>query len=91
MRIAMILPSLAKSGPGIQVLNIVETLESQGISVEFLFIKDCKGETLDIGAMKSRRITFSTFKKVAMEFDIIHSHGFFPDFFLAYWDCHLKK
>lgn len=91
MRIAMILPSLAKSGPGIQVLNIVETLESQGISVEFLFIKDCKGETLDIGAMKSRRITFSTFKKVAKEFDIIHSHGFFPDLFSCLLGFSFKK
>ncbi len=91
MRIAMILPSLAKNGPGIQVSNLIEFFQSQDMEVEIFFIKSCRGNSLNVGALKSHKVNVFNVIKAVRNFDVIHSHGFFPDLFSALLGIIFKK
>jgi len=91
MRVAMILPSLDRSGPGIQVMNLVEALLAQQVNVEIFVIKDCSGEKLNFEGLKPQKINPFSFIKTLKKFDIVHSHGFFPDLFSSLLTIPLRK
>ena len=88
MKIAMIIPSLAKSGPGIQVEALCKLLTAQGCYVEIFYLRENTKNKLNFVGIKKNRVDFSlgTINKFR-GFDIVHSHGFFPDLLLVLLRC----
>ena len=88
MKIAMILPSLAKSGPGIQVEALCGELSTLDCAIEVFYFRENDKSKLNFNGIKINKIDFSlaSLKKLR-GFDVIHSHGFFPDLFLVLLRC----
>lgn len=88
MKIAMILPSLAKSGPGIQVEALCTQLKAQGCYIEIFYLRENLKNKLNFDGIKKNRVDFclGSLKKFR-GFDIVHSHGFFPDLLLVLLRC----
>ncbi|MGQ7807083.1 glycosyltransferase family 4 protein [Hafnia alvei] len=81
MKIAFILPSLSKTGPGIQVFNIINGLLKNNASVGVFYLKDSVGEKINFPCyVKKLSILGCSELKY---YDIVHSNGFFPDFLVA--------
>ncbi|WP_313112305.1 glycosyltransferase [Pseudescherichia sp.] len=84
MKIAMILPSLAKSGPGIQVEALCGVLSTLGCSIEVFYFRENDNSKLKFNGINKNKIGFSLASLMKLRrFDVIHSHGFFPDLFLV--------
>lgn len=80
MKIAMILPSLAKSGPGIQVESLCKEFLKKKYVVEVFYIRETDNVSLEFYGIKKTKLHFN--KGVVdsfRTFDIIHSNGFYPD------------
>lgn len=76
----MILPSLEKSGPGIQVESLCKEFLKQNCVIEVFYIRVTNNIALEFHGIKTtkfyfNKVCFDSIKK----FDIIHSHGFYPD------------
>lgn len=83
MKIAMILPSLAKSGPGIQVESLCSVLSTLDCTIQVFYFRESDNNKLNFDGIKKNKIDFSMASlKILRGFDVIHSHGFFPDLFL---------
>lgn len=82
MRVAMILPSLERSGPGIHVEALSRALAKLGCYIEIFYLRDCKNKCLDFDFVECTQLTFN-FEKIRKlsKFDVIHTHGFFPDLY----------
>ncbi|HCJ6320650.1 glycosyltransferase family 4 protein [Citrobacter sp. RHB21-C05] len=82
MRIAMILPSLEKSGPGIHVEALSRALVAIGCYVEVFYLRSCEKKCLLFNFTKCTKFSFSIKNiRYLSGFDIIHTHGFFPDLY----------
>lgn len=78
MKIAYIVPSLANKGPIIVVKELVEQMVLNGHSCTVLYFDDIIELDFDC---EIKRISFPE-KINFLKFDIIHSHGFRPDWYL---------
>jgi len=83
MKIAIVLPSLHQSGPGIQMRNLIYPLIKLGVKIEVFYLKVETGQTLDFEGVRCQQINIWNLKKQFSKFDIIHSNGFFPDLISA--------
>ena len=75
----MILPSLAKSGPGIQVESLCKEFLKKKYVVEVFYIRETDNVSLEFYGIKKTKLHFN--KGVVdsfRTFDIIHSNGFLP-------------
>jgi hypothetical protein len=79
-KLAFILPSLKKSGPGNVVLELVKGLKNQFEITIFYF--DEKKDKIDFNFVKTEKISFFDYNKIR-NYDIVHSHGIRPDIFNA--------
>lgn len=79
MKIAIVLPSLHQSGPGIQVRNLIYPLIKLGVQIEVFYLRVQTGETLCFEGVNCQKINIWKLNKQFRQFDIIHSNGFFPD------------
>lgn len=80
MKVAMILPSLEKSGPGIQVESLCKELLKKNCIVEVFYIRETDKISLEFCGIKTTRLNFIKGGVNSLKsFDIIHSNGFYPD------------
>lgn len=82
MNIAMILPSLEKSGPGIQVEALSKALIKIGCHIEVFYIRTCEKKCLNFDTIDCKKLVFNYKNlKLLSGFDIVHTHGFYPDLY----------
>ncbi|WP_336240160.1 glycosyltransferase family 4 protein [Citrobacter werkmanii] len=82
MRVAMVLPSLERSGPGIHVEALSRALTEIGCYIEVFYLRNSEKKCLSFDSIKCSLFTLSLEKiKKLSSFDIIHTHGFFPDLY----------
>lgn len=80
MKIAMILPSLEKSGPGIQVESLCKEFLKQNCVIEVFYIRETEHISLEFYGIKTTKLCFNKdFFDSIKNFDVIHSNGFYPD------------
>lgn len=80
MRIAFIIPSLAKKAPIMVVRDLVEVLISNGHDCFIFYLSDVN-DALNFQC-KKKKITFWSHINFD-DFDIIHAHGLRPDIYVA--------
>ncbi len=86
MRIAFLLPSLAKTAPIIIAANIIRHIKNECDDIQVFYFNDEIG--LDIG-VPSHKINFST--PFSFEnFDLLHTHMFKPDMYVMRHRKHIK-
>ncbi|WP_395490625.1 glycosyltransferase family 4 protein [Cedecea davisae] len=85
MKIAIILPSLHRSGPGIQITSLIRPLMALGAEIDIFYIKDISDddEKLTLGNIHYEKINLKKIKKQLSNYNVIHSNGFYPDLITA--------
>ena len=101
MKIAILLPEIYNCGPVNVALNLANFLFScENVSLMIVSIRPLvDNETLDFFKKKSSlgvhtldgKDYLKELKKITSDFDVIHSHGFFPDKLLSKLDGNIKK
>lgn len=88
MRIAYIVPSLLRRGPVVMLSNLVHHLSNQVERIDLYYFDDASDAmTFDCNTIKIKMTEPFDFDS----YDIIHSHCFRADRYLAKWIKHIKS
>lgn len=93
MKVAIILPSLHRSGPGIQITSLIRPLINLGAEIDIFYIKDMNDddEKLALDNICYEKINLKKIKTQLSSYNVIHSNGFYPDLIAAYASFLFKK
>ncbi|QEH39761.1 glycosyltransferase family 4 protein [Chitinophaga sp. XS-30] len=87
MKIAFILPALANKGPIVVARDIINVLVKEGHVIDVFFFDEKNEIALD--ASSSRKITMKETIPFD-EYDIVHSHGLRPDYYIWKHRRHIR-